>query len=101
MRLWPIGAFALPVGIAGRFEPQIAAIGAGYAILVALAWRGREGAVAAIEERDGVRFYVEPSLGVRARQAAAHPRPVPRPHRRREAAPTASGRGRLGRRRAA
>lgn len=61
MRLWPIGAFALLVGIAGIFAPQIAAIGAGYAILIALAWRGREGAVAAIEDRDGVRFYVEPS----------------------------------------
>jgi len=61
MRLWPIGAFALVVGIAGWFAPQIAAIGAGYAILIALAWRGREQAVAAIEARDGVRFYVEPS----------------------------------------
>ena len=61
MRLWPIGAFAVLVGIAGWFAPQIAAIGAGYAILIALAWRGRERAVAAIEERDGVRFYVEPS----------------------------------------
>ena len=60
-RLWPIGAFALVVGIAGWFAPQVAAIGAGYAILIALAWRGRENAVAAIEERDGVRFYVEPS----------------------------------------
>ena len=61
MRLWPIGAFALLVGVAGWFAPQVAAIGAGYAILIALAWRGRENAVAAIEERDGVRFYVEPS----------------------------------------
>jgi hypothetical protein len=61
MRLWPIGAFALLAGGAGWVAPQIAAIGAGYAILIALAWRGRENAVAAIEERDGVRFYVEPS----------------------------------------
>jgi hypothetical protein len=61
MRLWPIGAFALLVGVAGWFAPQVAAIGAGYAILIALAWRGRENAVAAIEARDGVRFYVEPS----------------------------------------
>ena len=61
MRLWPIGAFALVVGVAGLFAPQVAAIGAGYAILIALSWRGRENAVAAIEERDGVRFYVEPS----------------------------------------
>ena len=42
MRLWPIGAFALLVGVAGWFWPQVAAIGAGYAILIALAWRGRE-----------------------------------------------------------
>ena len=61
MRLWPIGAFALLVGVAGWFWPQVAAIGAGYAILIALAWRGRERAVTAIEARDGVRFYVEPS----------------------------------------
>ena len=53
--------FALLVGGAGWVWPQVAAIGAGYAILIALAWRGREAAVAAIEERDGVRFYVEPS----------------------------------------
>lgn len=61
VRLWPVGAFALAAGILGWAWPQVAAIGAGYAILIALAWRGREAAVAAIEERDGVRFYVEPS----------------------------------------
>lgn len=61
MRLWPIGAFALVVGGVGWIAPQVAVIGAGYAILIALAWRGREQAVAAIEQRDGVRFYVEPS----------------------------------------
>ena len=60
-RLWPVGAFALAAGGLGIAWPQVAAIGAGYAILIALAWRGREAAVAAIEERDGVRFYVEPS----------------------------------------
>ena len=60
-RLWPILAFALVVGAAGWVWPQVAAIGAGYAIVVALSWRARERAVAAIEERDGVRFYVEPS----------------------------------------
>ncbi len=60
-RLWPIGAFALVVGGAGWVWPQVAAIGAGYAIATALAWRGREDAVCAIEERDGVRFYVEAS----------------------------------------
>ena len=61
LRLWPIGAFALAAGGLGWVWPQVAAIGAGYAIAIALAWRGRERAVAAVEERDGVRFYVEPS----------------------------------------
>jgi hypothetical protein len=88
-RLWPIGVFALLVGIAGWIWPQVAAIGAGYAILVALAWRGREPAVAAVEERDGVRFYVEPSSALeplrvirtpglyRDRAPAAKPPPPP------------------------
>lgn len=61
LRLWPIAAFAVLCGIAGALLPQIAAIGAGYAILIALLWRRRESAVTAIEARDGVRFYVEAS----------------------------------------
>jgi hypothetical protein len=61
MRLWPIGAFAVVCGVAGVLFPQIAAIGAGYALLIALLWRRREDAVRAIEDRDGVRFYVEPT----------------------------------------
>lgn len=60
-RLWPVGAFALLAGGLAWLWPQVAAIGAGYAILVALAWRRREAAVTAIERRDGVEFYVEPS----------------------------------------
>jgi hypothetical protein len=59
-RLWPIGVFALVAGGVGIVLPGVAAIGTGFALAVALAWRAREGAVAAIEERDGVRFYVEP-----------------------------------------
>lgn len=61
MRLWPIGAFGLICVAAGAFLPQVTAIGAGYAILIALGWRRREAAVQAIEDRDGVRFHVEPS----------------------------------------
>ena len=60
-RLWPIGLFALVSAGLAWIWPQVAAVGAGYAILVALAWRRRDEAVTAIEERDGVRFYVEPS----------------------------------------
>lgn len=59
-RLWPVGAFGIVAGGLAAVAPQIAAIGAGYAIGFALAWRRREAAVTAIEERDGVRFYVEP-----------------------------------------
>jgi hypothetical protein len=59
-RLWPIGVFAVVAGGLGFVYPGVAAIGTGFALAAALAWRGRESAVAAIEERDGVRFYVEP-----------------------------------------
>jgi hypothetical protein len=58
-RLWPlIIATAAAAGIA-FLVPQVPAIGAGYALLVALAWRKQSRAVAAIENRDGVRFYVD------------------------------------------
>jgi hypothetical protein len=58
-RLWPL---LLPTVIAagvGFLIPQVPAIAAGFAILGALAWRRQDAAVTAIEERDGVRFYVE------------------------------------------
>jgi hypothetical protein len=59
-RLWPIGAFTVVAGGLGFVFPGVAAVGAGFALAAALMWRSREGAVAAIEQRDGVRFYVEP-----------------------------------------
>jgi hypothetical protein len=59
-RLWPLAAFAVIAGGAGLVFPGVAAVGAGFALGAALTLRAREGAVAAIEERDGVRFYVEP-----------------------------------------
>ena len=43
------------------WQPQVASIAAGFAIIWALAWRRQEAAVAAIEERDGARFYVDRS----------------------------------------
>jgi len=64
-RLWPVGVTALAAGILGVFFPGVAAIGAGYALLVSLAWHTREAAVLAIEQRDGVRFYVVPSSALR------------------------------------
>jgi hypothetical protein len=88
-RLWPLGAFALIAAGVSWVWPQVAAIGAGYALLVALAWRHREPAVAGVEDRDGVRFFVEPSSALepvrlvrtpgltRDRQPAGHPPPPP------------------------
>jgi hypothetical protein len=89
VRLWPIGAFAVICGGIAWLWPQIPAIGAGYALAVALTGRTREAAVTAVEERDGVRFYVEPTsvlepvrlvrtpgLG-RDRMPAGHPPPPP------------------------
>jgi uncharacterized membrane protein YphA (DoxX/SURF4 family) len=58
-RLWPLViVIAAAAGIAFLI-PQVPAIGAGYAVMVALAWRKQSRAVTAIEDRDGVRFYVE------------------------------------------
>ncbi len=58
-RLWPIGIFAVVAGGLGAVLPQVPAIATGMALLFALAWRKRDAAVAAIEDRDGVCFYVE------------------------------------------
>jgi hypothetical protein len=60
-RLWPIAFTALAAGVIGIFFPGVAAVGAGYALIVSLAWHTREAAVLAIEQRDGVKFYVVPT----------------------------------------
>ena len=60
-RLWVLILFTLVAGIGGIFFAQIPAIATGFAILWPLSLRRQEQAVAAIEERDAVRFYVEPS----------------------------------------
>ena len=57
-RLWPLLLATIGAGAAGFVEPQIASVAAGFTIIWALAWRRQERAVLAIEERDGVRFYV-------------------------------------------
>ena len=58
-RLWPLLVSTAGAGVLGVWEPQVAAIAAGFAIVWAMAWRRQEHAVAAVEERDGVRFYVD------------------------------------------
>lgn len=59
-RLWPMIAFALIAGGLGFLWPGVAAVGTGFSLAAALAIRAREAAVTGIEDRDGVRFYVEP-----------------------------------------
>jgi hypothetical protein len=58
-RLWPLLVSVLGAAILSVFQPVWATIGAGFAVVWALAWRRQESAVLAIEERDGVRFYVD------------------------------------------
>ena len=65
IRLWPIGLTALAAGVLGVLWPGVAAIGAGYALLVALTMRTREAAVLGVEQRDGVKFYVVPNSALR------------------------------------
>lgn len=60
-RLWPLLlSTILALGL-GLVAPQVPGIATGFAIIAALAWRRQEAAVSAIEERDGVAFYVEPT----------------------------------------
>ncbi len=72
-RLWPIALTAIAAGALGVFFPGVAAIGAGYALLVSLAWHSREAAVLAIEQRDGVKFYVVPNSAFRPIQLVRTP----------------------------
>jgi hypothetical protein len=72
-RLWPIGVTALAAGVLGIFFPGVAAIAAGYALLVSLAWHSREAAVMAIEQRDGTKFYVVPNSALRPIQLVRAP----------------------------
>lgn len=60
-RMWPLLLSTVLALVLGLFAPQVPAIACGFAIIGALAWRQQEAAVTAIEERDGVAFYVEPT----------------------------------------
>ena len=59
-RLWPLLLATLVAAGASLAFPQIAAIAAGFGVMWSLSWRRQDAAVAAIEERDGVTFYVAP-----------------------------------------
>ncbi len=60
-RMWPLLLSTLLALGLGLIAPQVPGIATGFAIIGALAWRRQEAAVTAIEERDGVAFYVDPT----------------------------------------
>ncbi len=60
-RLWPLLLSTLLALALAVVAPQIPGIAAGFAMVWALAWRRQDGAVRAVEDRDGVAFYVEPT----------------------------------------
>jgi hypothetical protein len=72
-RLWPLLLSTFTAGVLGFVAPQIAAVAAGFAIIWALAWRRQDAAVAAIEERDGVRFFVEKTSPLQPMQLVRTP----------------------------
>ena len=65
-RLWPLLVSTLIAAGLAFVAPQIPGVAAGFPIIWALAWRRQDAAVSAIEERDGVTFYVERTSPVRA-----------------------------------
>jgi len=72
-RLWPLLLSTFAAGVVGFIAPQVSAVAAGFAIIWALAWRRQDSAVAAIEERDGVRFYVEKTSPLQPMQLVRTP----------------------------
>ena len=71
----PVAAAALDRG--GRRDrlhlPADPAVASGFAIIWSLAWRRQDSAVLAIEERDGVTFYVERTSPIRPMQLVRTP----------------------------
>ena len=60
-RLWLLAVLARRRRSAGIPLPQVPAVAAGYGLLGALGWRRQTRAVVAIEQRDGVEFWLERS----------------------------------------
>ena len=58
-RLWGLLVITMAAGVLGLFQPQVAGVATGFAIIWALAWRRQHMAVIAIEQRDAARFYVD------------------------------------------
>lgn len=72
-RLWSLALFVIACGVLSWFFPQVAAIGAGYLLLAALLWRKQASTVKAIEDRDGVRFFVDSTSPLKPMQVLRTP----------------------------
>ncbi|HMJ34162.1 MAG TPA: hypothetical protein VK501_09600 [Baekduia sp.] len=72
-RLWPLLLVVVAAGALSFLGPQIPGIATGFTIIWSLAWRRQESAVQAIEERDGVSFFVERSSPVAPMQLVRVP----------------------------
>ena len=72
-RLWALLLVTIASGAVAFLIPQVPAIAAGYALLLALAWRRQSRAVEGVEQRDGVRFWVEPSSPFKPTQLVRTP----------------------------
>jgi hypothetical protein len=72
-RLWPLLFSTIGAGAVAFVIPQVSAVATGFAIIWALAWRRQASAVAAIEERDGARFYVLRTSPIRPIQLVRTP----------------------------
>ena len=64
-RLWPLLLSTVAAGAVGFVFPQVPAVACGFAVIWSLAWRRQDSAVLAIEERDGVTFFVERTSPIR------------------------------------
>jgi hypothetical protein len=72
-RLWPLLLSTVAAGAVGFLFPQVPAVACGFAIIWSLAWRRQDSAVLAVEERDGVAFYVERTSPLQAMQLVRTP----------------------------
>jgi hypothetical protein len=72
-RLWPLLLSTVAAGALGFLFPQVPAVACGFAIIWSLAWRHQDAAVLAVEERDGVTYYVERTSPIRPMQLVRTP----------------------------
>jgi len=72
-RLWPLLVSTVAAGAVGFIFAQVPLVACGFAIIWSLAWRRQDSAVLAVEERDGVTYYVERTSPLRPMQLVRTP----------------------------